>query len=193
MSSASDNSGELSVSIVLAHTFTGFPTSLMTNNASCFKNSYFFFSDQNCYADKVLSINDKDNTTCFSFTKENMKSSAIVYIIEDRSFVAGKDITITLTGKNLYCDIFDTTCTKVALQVFVRSYNDDASNPKCTPVCGNEILCRPQPAFRGNRRCRLQCKCPPNGCVEMVYVFNEALVSPKDTMEVCEIYTRVSD
>jgi hypothetical protein len=132
---------------------------------------------------------DRNGSSCYNFHNAGLLSSPAyfkAFVLDGKSVATHNSVQLTLHGSNLYCDVFDDSCTKLALQVYARSFRDDPLYEKCKPLCGNEVPCMMMSTSTTRDRCDLKCICPPGGCREIVVIANAAVVKPAETMTVCE-------
>ena len=144
--------------------------------------------------DRALMMADSLNNTCYPLRRSvtNLEETSKTLILDGKKVANADEVTVTLEGTNLYCDVFDVTCTKLALQVLARSDKDDPLNEKCKPFCGKEVTCMLVYASSTRSQCDLKCECPPGGCQEIIVVFSEGVIAMNPLMEVCEIKLSVS-
>ena len=141
--------------------------------------------------DSIVKAADGSIHTCYGITKPQLDKFPFVLIFPETPSPSASKVNIVLEGSDLYCDVFDETCSELATQFYTRSFKDSKDNPQCLPLCGYEVPCHIVSAASTRDRCEFQCTCPSGGCNEVVFLANNGALKQGQTMKVCEITVKL--
>ena len=138
-------------------------------------------------SNSIFSAGDGHAHTCHEVTKSDLEKSPLALVLPHTSSPNAAWVKVLIKGSNLYCETFDKTCSRLATQLYTRSFRDDSKNPHCSPFCGTEVSCPSVSDSSTRDLCKYSCTCPSGGCNEFIFMMHAGALINGTAAKVCEI------